>query len=60
VNQQMQEAGFLHELLLIRDGRMVLYKSVNFTRDDLFVCLFVCLLFYGTSAPVGPIVPREV
>jgi hypothetical protein len=26
---------------------------------DLFI-LFVCLLFYGTPAPVGQLVPREV
>jgi hypothetical protein len=24
------------------------------------ICLFVCLLFYGTPAPLGPLVPREV
>ena len=30
------------------------------TEHLLFVCLFVCLLFYGTPAPLGPLVPREV
>ena len=35
VDQQMQEAGFLRELLLIRDDRLVLSKSVNFTRGEI-------------------------
>ena len=35
VDQQMQEAGFFRELLLIRDDRSDLSNSLNFTRDEI-------------------------
>ena len=35
VDQQTQVAGFLRELLLIRDDRLILSDSVNFTRDEI-------------------------
>jgi hypothetical protein len=35
VEQQMQVACFLRELLLIRDDRLVLSNSVNFSRDEI-------------------------
>jgi hypothetical protein len=35
VEQQMQVAGFFRELLLIRHDRLVLFNSVNFTRDGI-------------------------
>jgi hypothetical protein len=35
MEQQMQVAGFLRELLLILDDRLVLSDGVNFTGDEI-------------------------
>jgi len=35
VEQQMQVAGFLHVLLLIRDGRFVLLNNVSFSLEEI-------------------------
>jgi hypothetical protein len=40
VNQQLQEAGFLRELLLLRDDCLSLSNNVNFTRDELESIIF--------------------
>jgi hypothetical protein len=35
VDQQLQVAGFLREVLLLRDDRLALSNNVNFTRDEI-------------------------
>jgi len=35
VEQQMQVAGFLRELLFTRDGRLVLSNNVSSTREEI-------------------------
>ena len=40
VNQQLQETGFLRELLLLRDDCLCLSNNVNFTRDELESIIF--------------------